>query len=72
VIPLRDVIPSRTFPIVNIALIALNALVFLVELSLPDANVQPFMRAFGIVPGNLFWPTIVTSMFVHGGWLHIL
>jgi membrane associated rhomboid family serine protease len=71
-IPLRDVIPSRTFPAVNIALIGLNGIVFLFELSIPDANFQSFLRIFGMVPGDLWWPTVLTSMFIHGGWLHFL
>jgi len=72
VIPLRDVIPSRTVPFVTILLIALNALAFFFELSLPQGALEPFLRTFGIVPGALVWPTIITSMFIHGGWLHFL
>ncbi|HEV3214981.1 MAG TPA: rhomboid family intramembrane serine protease [Vicinamibacterales bacterium] len=71
-IPLRDVIPSRTFPAVNIALIVLNGVVFLGELSIPDANLQAFLRNYGIVPGDFWLPTVLTSMFLHGGWLHLV
>jgi membrane associated rhomboid family serine protease len=71
-IPLRDVIPSRTFPVVNIALIVLNGVVFLGELSIPDANLQAFLRNYGIVPGDFWLPTVLTSMFLHGGWLHLV
>ena len=71
-IPLRDVIPSRSFPFINIGLIALNGIVFLFELSIPDANFQSFLRVFAIVPGALLRPTVLTSMFIHGGWLHFL
>jgi membrane associated rhomboid family serine protease len=72
VIPLRDVIPTRTFPFVNISLIVLNSVAFLFELSIPDAQFQRFVRAFGIVPGDFLWPTVFTSMFLHGGWFHLL
>jgi membrane associated rhomboid family serine protease len=72
VIPLRDVIPSRTVPSVTIGLIVVNALVFLFELSLPDASFEPFMRVFAMVPADFSWPTVFTSMFIHGGWLHFL
>ena len=48
-IPLRDVIPSRTTPVVTVALITVNALVFLYELSLGD-SVDLFLRTFGLVP----------------------
>jgi membrane associated rhomboid family serine protease len=71
-IPLRDVIPSRTFPFVTILIIALNALAFFLELSLSDATLQPFLRTFAVIPGALIWPTIFTSMFIHGGWMHFL
>ena len=70
-IPLRDVIPSRTFPAVNIALIVLNTIVFFYELSIPDAALLPFMRVFAMVPGHFAWPTIFTSMFIHGGFMHV-
>ncbi|MEQ1575148.1 MAG: rhomboid family intramembrane serine protease [Vicinamibacterales bacterium] len=68
-IPLRDVIPSRTTPVVTIALIAVNVLVFLFELSMGDA-VNDFTRSFGLVPAAFSWMTVVTSMFLHGGLLH--
>ena len=71
-IPLRDVIPSRTFPFVNIALIVLNTVAFVAELSISDAGFQPFLGNFALVPGNFLWPTVLTSMFLHAGWLHFL
>ena len=69
-IPLRDVIPSRTTPYVTISLVVINALVFLYELSLGD-QVNEFMFAFGLVPAIFSWPTVLTSMFLHGGFLHV-
>jgi membrane associated rhomboid family serine protease len=72
VIPLRDVIPSRTFPFFTIAFIVLNSVVFLFELSMSDMALEGFVRSFGVVPGRLVWPTLLTSMFLHGGWLHFL
>jgi membrane associated rhomboid family serine protease len=71
-IPLRDVIPSRTFPFINIGLIVLNSVAFLLELSISDPGFQPFLRAFALVPGAFLWPTVLTSMFIHAGWLHFL
>jgi membrane associated rhomboid family serine protease len=68
-IPLRDVIPSRTTPVVTIAIIVVNALVFLREFSLgPEAN--EFIIAYGLIPAAFSWATLLTSMFVHGGFLH--
>lgn len=78
-IPLRDSIPSRTFPIVNITLIAINCLVFLYELSLgPDLGI--FIDRHGIIPVRFFNARAVSDMitplfsfmFLHGGWLHII
>jgi membrane associated rhomboid family serine protease len=71
-IPLRDVVPSRTTPYVTIGIIALNALAFWFELSLSGGARQGFLREFGIVPAEFGWTTLVSSMFLHGGWLHII
>ena len=71
-IPLRDVIPSRTTPFVTMALIAANGLAFCYELSLPPGARQAFIRAYGIVPVTFAWPTLISSMFLHGGWLHVI
>lgn len=71
-IPLRDIIPSRTAPIVTVILIAINALAFVFELSLPEVPRQTFLTTFGVVPADFTWLTVFTSMFLHGGWLHFL
>ena len=68
-IPLRDVIPSRTTPVVTVALIALNAVVFLYEVSLGQA-VNEFAFTWGLVPAYFSWLSVLTSMFLHGGFLH--
>jgi membrane associated rhomboid family serine protease len=68
-IPLRDVIPSRTTPVVTIALIAINALVFVYQFTLGSAAEQ-FVYAWGLVPAFFSWTTVVTSMFLHGGLFH--
>jgi rhomboid family protein len=69
-IPLRDVIPSRTTPYVNFTLIALNVLVFVYELSLGD-RLGTFIDAFALIPASFSWAAVFTSMFVHGGLLHV-
>ena len=71
-IPLRDAIPSRTTPFVVMAIIALNAVVFLFELTLSDVEMHGFAMTFGLVPAWFNWPSVVTSMFMHGGWLHVI
>jgi membrane associated rhomboid family serine protease len=69
-IPLRDIIPSRTTPYVTISLISLNVLVFLYELSL-GRGVDAFTLYWGLVPAAFSWVTVFTSMFLHGGLLHV-
>ena len=71
-IPLRDVIPSRTFPLFTIAFITLNAAAFLYQVSLPDPALEALMYQYGVVPARFRWLPVITSMFLHGGWLHFL
>jgi membrane associated rhomboid family serine protease len=84
-IPLRSEIKRRTFPVVNILLILANIAVFAYQLSLPPRAGDLLVQQFGLVPvraeralahpgpqlGPAFVP-LVTSMFLHGGFLHIL
>src|SRR5436853_1283543 len=69
-IPLRDIIPSRTTPVVTISLIAVNVIVFLFELSL-GRNVDQFTLYWGLVPAAFSFVSLFTSMFLHGGFLHV-
>ena len=71
-IPLRDVIPSRTFPFVTIVIIVLNALAWLLELSFEPRELEQFLYSYGMVPAHLQASTLVTSMFLHASWSHIL
>ena len=70
-IPLRDVIPSRTRPLVTVSLIALNISVFLFQVGLSPRAAERFIFAFGVIPANLSMMTVVTAMFVHGGLAHL-
>jgi hypothetical protein len=83
VLPIRDINPSprRTFPVVNVILIALNVLVFLFELSL-GPRLEGFLMAAAFVPARAWSGTgggvvpeatsALLSMFLHGGWAHLL
>src|SRR2546423_8973747 len=71
-IPLRDVIPSRTTPSITITIIVLKALAWLFELSLPHEALNQFLTAYGVVPAYLAWPSLITSMFLHGSWSHVI
>ena len=50
--PLRDVIPSRTFPVVVVTLIVLNALAFLYEMGLGARELALFVQTWGVVPAQ--------------------
>ncbi|MDA8169304.1 MAG: rhomboid family intramembrane serine protease [Nitrospiraceae bacterium] len=78
-IPYKDDNPVSTFPYVTIAIIAFNCVVFIYELTTP--HLRDFVASYGAIPYNLMTLTsgqpvgpfvsIFTSMFIHGGFLHI-
>src|SRR5580658_5707520 len=70
--PLRDDRPTYSAPIVTTLLIVACALVFFFELSLDEYSRDYFINQYGLVPAHLWPPTLVTSMFLHGGWAHIV
>jgi membrane associated rhomboid family serine protease len=85
-IPLKDDVPSSSFPFVTIGLIVLNVLVFLYQASIgmgSERAAEAFIMEFGAVPCRVtgacavpgdFPPpiaTIFTSMFMHGGLFHV-
>jgi membrane associated rhomboid family serine protease len=71
-IPLRDVIPSRTRPVVTVGLIALNAAAFLHQQTLAPRELEVFVRTWGLVPAAFSPIDLLVSMFLHGGWMHFL
>lgn len=77
-IPLRDKLRPRHFPIMNWLILIANTLVFLFELNLSQPELQRFTQAFALVPARWqdapthFVITIFTSMFMHAGWFHFL
>ena len=78
-IPIRDSVKSRTFPKINVALIIINVIVFIYELSLSQAGLQQFVMQFGAIPARIMATggrvdsllPLITAMFLHGGWLHL-
>src|SRR5512133_3677299 len=76
--PIKDTIRSRTFPIVNWMLILANVLIFLYENSLGPQQLDRFIVRFALIPANidlaqpLTWYPLITHMFLHGGWFHLL
>ena len=71
-IPLRDTIPSSRVPLVNYAIIAANLLVFGYEASLGGRRAETFLVHWGLVPRHFALENLLTSMFLHGSWLHVL
>ena len=71
-IPLRDSIASGSRPVVNGWLIALNVLVFAYQLFLPDFELNHFVERYGFIPARLEYSSLFTSMFLHGGWMHLI
>ncbi|MCL6565194.1 MAG: rhomboid family intramembrane serine protease [Acidobacteriia bacterium] len=84
-IPLRDINPSRSTPVVTLALIVVNTVVFLYQLSLERTAQLALLNGLGFVPARLplalrspemsFVDALLplwTSMFLHGGFLHLL
>ena len=77
-IPLYDTIRPRQFPFINWLLILANAAVFWYELQLGDSALRNFIFTWGLIPERLMsdpqgqWMTIFSSMFLHGGWFHVI
>ena len=71
-IPLRDSQPSRSFPAVTVWLIVINVVVFLFEWSLEPFSRNHFIGVYGLVPANFLASSLITSMFLHGSWMHLI
>jgi len=82
--PIGDDNEHSGIAFVTIALIVLNVVAFLHEINRPAQAVQAFIFAWGVVPREYaaatdlppliplpYWSTILTSMFLHGGWGHL-
>jgi membrane associated rhomboid family serine protease len=70
--PIRDTQPSYTKPVVTMLIIALNVLVFLFEISLDPWTRNAFVATYGLVPEHFSFANLITSTFLHGGWMHLL
>ncbi|MGH7148108.1 MAG: rhomboid family intramembrane serine protease [Nitrospiraceae bacterium] len=85
-IPLHDDNPTELTPVVTIAFIAACVLVFFYQASLPAGSGDTFAFQYGAIPALLFgqadlpepvvpipaYTTLITSMFLHGGWMHLI
>ena len=84
-IPLHDDNPTRIKPVVTIGLIVICTIAFLWQISL-GSRFEQAVYSFGAIPAVIFgsktlpatlqivppWTTVLTSMFMHGGWLHLI
>lgn len=83
-IPIRDDIPSRTYPYITVSLLALNVAVFLYQLTLDISGLERFIYMTAAIPAEItsmaevrpvnvlpVQLTLITAMFVHGGFLHL-
>jgi rhomboid family protein len=85
-IPFRDDTPARQLPAATYAFVAACVVVFLWQLSLGPTGVERSAMQFGMIPAVLFGAarlparlalvapplTLVTSMFLHSGWVHLI
>lgn len=85
-IPLKDNLSCKVFPIATLIIIALNCIAFAIELMVPEAQQQAFFMSWCVVPakisaslasGDLIaigmsFLTVLTAMFLHGGWAHLI
>jgi membrane associated rhomboid family serine protease len=81
-IPFRDDVIARRYPLTTVLIILVNVLVFLYELSLPPQALMQFVSSYGLVPEGFLeldsdtrsssGTSILTSMFLHGGWFHLI
>lgn len=77
--PIRDSIRSHSVAFITWAIIIGNCIVFLGEIFMPRDLLPEFIETFGVVPAvflanpSVFaWGTILSSMFIHAGWGHLL
>jgi len=83
-IPIRDTIPSKNYPIVNTALIGINIAVFFIQMS-QGVGLERFIYTYGLVPARFSVPDIssyftftqqlfslISFMFLHGGFMHLV
>jgi membrane associated rhomboid family serine protease len=85
-IPVRTTVPVRFPPVATYLLIAVNVVVFLLQISLPEHEQEMVVYLYGLVPARFFHPAwaarvglppgnylpFLTNIFMHGGWLHLI
>jgi len=78
VLPIKDYLQSKTFPLVNTVFIVANVVVFVHQVRLPLSQSEAFIMQHAFVAGRFFdaplehWSTVFSSMFLHGGFVHFI
>jgi membrane associated rhomboid family serine protease len=72
VIPIRSTEQPRSRSVVTGLIIALNVLVFLYELTRSPVGREVLIVHYGMIADRIHWETLVTSMFLHSGWWHLI
>lgn len=77
-IPIKDYLRSKSFPVINTLFLAINVAVFVFQLTLSAAETESFVMSYGFVAGRFFADPLAlahtpfTSMFLHGGFIHFI
>ena len=85
-IPLRDDNPTNSRPVISFSIIGFCVIIFFAQLGLSDTELREFIFSYGLIPSVLMGidelpielfkispiGTIFTSMFIHGGWMHLI
>ncbi len=71
-IPLRALLARQSVPIMTLLIIGLNVFFFLDEMARPMYARDAFIEHYALIPDQLRLSTFITSMFLHGGWLHLI
>jgi len=84
-LPIEIAVPTRYPAVVTYALIALNCVVFLFQVSLSPSELEAFLHEFALIPARYFaappdmaaqgladYLPFLTNMFLHGGWVHLI
>ena len=83
-IPLRDNIHSRAFPVMTVLIIAANCFFFYHEMKLSDPALTRFIAHYGLIPATFLaklfkhpallnnYTPLISNLFLHGGWMHII
>jgi membrane associated rhomboid family serine protease len=71
-IPLGDTIRSHSKPVVTMLIILANVMVFFYMLTLDEYSQNHFISQYALIPARFRFTAVLTSMFLHGGWWHII